>query len=237
MITKPLAPSLNAYNDIPSLFNEAAGSPSIGQLPVECLLLIDSGYSHTTVTPLIRGQPVQQAIRRLDVGGKLMSNYLKELLSVRHVALTDEPYLVNEIKEAACFVSDDFRRDLDRTWKGGVRDRRDVDASVVVDYVLPDYDTRHHGEIRPHDPLQAARTKRLGAASGSKEYALPLGNERFAVPELLFNPSDVGLKEAGLPEVIMQSLAALPSGLWPAMLANIVLVGGNAKIPGLTERL
>ena len=224
------APALNSYNDIPSLYGDEATATS---QPVECLLVVDSGYSHTIVTPLVRGHPIQEAIRRLDIGGKFLTNYLKELISIRHFNVTDEPWLVNEIKEATSFVSQDFVKDLETTWKGGQRNRRTANSNIVVDYVLPDYETRHHGIVRTHDP-DAAKRNPTGAA---REPVLTLKNERFAVPELLFNPGDVGMKEAGLPSVIMQSINALPIELRPAMLANVVVVGGNANIPGLMDRL
>lgn len=238
-----VGPSLNAYNDIPSLFSDPSRSSAAGILPVECLLVIDSGFSHSTVTPLYKGRPVQQAIRRLDIGGKFLTNYLKELVSIRHYNMLEETHLMNEVKESVCFVSADFSRDLERTWKGGVGDRRKVDkddGSIIVDYVLPDYNTHKQGYTRPHDPTLVAKMKKLGAAvsgMGPVEDFMTLGNERFTVPELLFNPGDVGMKQVGLPEAVMQSLSGLPPGLWPAMLANVVLVGGNTKIEGFVERL
>jgi actin-related protein 6 len=67
-------------------------------LPAEIILLIDSGYSHTTVTPLIQGRPLQSAIRRLDIGGKLLTNHLTRLLSLRQYDMRNDTYLVNEIK-------------------------------------------------------------------------------------------------------------------------------------------
>jgi len=229
-----LAPTLNAYNDIPGLLGDPPISTSIAQLPIECLMLIDSGYSNTTVTPLLYGRPLQQATRRLDIGGKFMTNYLKEQFSTRQVDMSDETYVVDEIKKNVCFVSDDFRRDLERTWKGGPRD---VDLSIMLDYVLPDYEIRHFPEMRPHDPTQTVRTRKLAAGPGPKEMVLSVGKERFNVPELLFSPSNVGMKEAGLPDVVMQSLESLPQSLWPAMLGNIVTVGGNTQIPGFLKRL
>ncbi|KAI9700790.1 MAG: Actin- protein 6 [Candelina mexicana] len=238
-----VGPSLNAYNDIPTLFGSQVRPINASILPLECLLIIDSGFSHTTVTPLFRGRPIQSAVRRLDVGGKILTNYLKELVSIRHYNMMDETYLMNEVKEAVCFVSKDFRKDLERTWKGGVGDRRSTDSdgeSIAVDYVLPDYNTHKHGFMRPHDPSLSAKLKKLGAAAGSNEGIedfMTLGNERFTVPELLFSPGDIGMKQPGLPEVVIQSISVLPSGLWPAMLANIVVVGGNAKIDGFIERL
>lgn len=210
--------------------------------PVEALLLIDSGFSHTIVTPLIHGRPIQLAIRRLDIGGKFLTNYLKELVSIRHYNMMDETHLMSEVKEAVCYVTEDFTGDLERTWKGGVGDQRKTKEdrnAIVVDYVLPDYNSHKQGYVRPSDPTLAARMRKLGLAAGGEamEDFMTLGNERFTVPEILFHPSDVGMKQAGLPEMIMQCLEALPVGLWPAMLANVVLVGGNAKMPGLLRRL
>lgn len=234
-------PSLNAYNDVSGLFGDLHSSSPTAALPVECLLLIDSGFSHTTVTPLFQGRPIQQAIRRLDIGGKFMTNYLKELVSLRHYNMMDETHLMNEVKEAVCYVSNDFEQDLQKTWKGGLGDRRkNEDSSVKVDYVLPDYNKHTKGFMRPHDSSLATKLKKLGAAGGAGEGVedfMTLGNERFCVPELLFNPGDVGMKQAGLPETVMQSMSGLPPGLWPAMLANILVVGGNISIHGFIERL
>ncbi|KAH0558589.1 hypothetical protein GP486_004757 [Trichoglossum hirsutum] len=238
--------SLNAYNDIPALFDNPPRPSANLASPVEALLLIDSGFSHTIVTPLLHGRPVQSAIRRLDIGGKFLTNYLKELVSIRHYNMMDETHLMNEIKEAVCYVSHDFKGDLERTWKGNASDRQkprsDGETDIVVDYVLPDYNTHKAGYMRPHDPSLSGKLKKLGSATGSVgdagfENFMTLGNERFTVPELLFSPGDVGMKQAGLAEVVMQSLQVLPTGLWSAMLANVIVVGGNVKFAGFVERL
>ncbi|KAI9840297.1 MAG: Actin- protein 6 [Sclerophora amabilis] len=239
-----LGPTLNAYNDVQSIFSTP--SKPATSLPAEVLLLIDSGFSHTTVTPLLHGRPIQSAIRRLDIGGKFLTNYLKELVSIRHYNMLDEMHLMNEVKEAVCYVSSDFKGDLERTWKGGAGDQRSREdrgggrEDIVVDYVLPDYNTKARGYMRPHDPSLAAKLRKLkpsSAAGETIEDFMTLGNERFTVPELLLNPGDVKMRQAGLAEVIMQSLSVLPGGLWPAMLANVVVVGGNAKLEGLVTRL
>ena len=238
-----VGPSLNAYHDIQTLFGATPREPNIQALPAECLLVIDSGFSHSTVTPLFKGRPIQQAIRRLDIGGKVLTNYLKELVSIRHYNMLDETHLMNEIKEAVCYVSADFKRDLERTWKGASSSRKkalDGEREVVVDYVLPDYNAHKHGFMRPHDPSPTAKMRKMGSMAGAGdaiEDYMTLCNERFTVPELLFNPGDVGMKQEGLPGLVLQSLSGLPPGLWPAMLANILVVGGNSKIEGFMERL
>lgn len=44
------------------------------------------------------------------------------------------------------------------------------------------------------------------------EQTLRLTNERFAVPEILLHPSDIGIQEMGIPEAIVQSINTLPEG-------------------------
>ena len=145
----------------------------------------------------------------------------------------DETYAVDEMKEAVSFVSNNFRGDLERVWKGDKRGRRGPDPSIAVEYVLPDYQDVHKGIVRPYDP----QALKAAMQAGNRETVVTLTNERFSGPELFFNPTDVGMQEAGLPEVIMQSVDAMPSGIRAAMLANVVLVGGNVNLPGLTDRV
>jgi actin-related protein 6 len=212
---------------------------SLSALPQECLLIIDTSYSDTTILPLYNGKLIQSAVRRLTVGGKLLTNYLKELASLRHYNLMEETYLLNEIKEAVSYVSpssQDFSMDLERAWKGRLGNKRELDSSVVVDYVLPDYESAIHGHARPHDAAKS-RMRRLQPLQGPREDLLPMGNERFSVPELLFNPTDIGIQEAGIPGAVLESLSGLPEALRVGLLSNVVIVGGNSLIKGFNARL
>ncbi|KAL2262778.1 hypothetical protein VTK26DRAFT_72 [Humicola hyalothermophila] len=232
-----IGPSFNAYQDIQAIFHTQRTPDTVVDIPAEVILLIDSGYSHTTVTPILQGRPLQQAIRRLDVGGKLMTNYLTRLLSVRHFDMRNETYIVNEMKEAVCYVSLDFKGDLEKTWKGTRGERREDylnGGGIAKDYVLPDSHTTFHGIVRDYQPGASSRARK---AAISTEDVLTLRNERFSVPELLFNPSDIGIRQPGLADLVMQSLSVLPIGLWPGLLANIVVIGGNAKLENFIQRL
>ncbi|KAL3475313.1 actin family [Aspergillus californicus] len=235
--------SLNAWNEIQSLFGDPVlQQPGSPVSPTECLLVVDSGYSHTIVTPVYKGHPLQRGIRRLDLGGKHLTNYLKELVSMRQYNMVDETYIMNEVKESACFVSNDFGRDLERTWDGNRKHGQpETEERVVVDYVLPDPNGGKKGFMRPRDPLVGLKKKKAAlAGAGTEQFSedvLVLGNERFAVPEVLFTPSDIGMKSAGIPDMILQSLSVLPPGLHPAFLANVLVVGGNSLLPGFIERL
>ncbi len=232
-------PAFNAYLDVQNVMRGLPNKDSAARIPAETLLLIDTGYSSSTVTPILNGQPLHSAIRRLDVGGKLLTNYLTRLLSLRHFDMRNDSYIVNEIKESACYVSLDFKGDLEKSWKGTRGERREAylgGAGIARDYVLPDFHTRFHGIVRDFDPTASAKSRKI-AASASNEDVLTLRNERFTVPELLFNPSDLGLRQSGLAEIVMQVLHCLPLGLWPGLLANIVVVGGSSKFDDFVQRL
>mmetsp|Transcript_16684 Transcript_16684/g.37726 ORF Transcript_16684/g.37726 Transcript_16684/m.37726 type:complete len:123 (-) Transcript_16684:156-524(-) len=56
------------------------------------------------------------------------------------------------------------------------------------------------------------------------------------VPEVYFHPSDVGINQAGIAELAMQAVESLDPVLAPALLSNVLLVGGSSKFPGLAER-
>ncbi|KZZ95470.1 beta-lactamase family protein [Moelleriella libera RCEF 2490] len=243
-----VGPSFNAYHDIQSLFRTPKDIPTTANAPAEVLLVIDSGYSHTTVTPLLRGRPLHSAVRRLDVGGKLLTNYLARLLSLRHFDMRNETYIVNEMKERACYITADFKADIENTWKGTRGEKRETyltGAGIVKDYVLPDFHTRMHGVVRDYDPARHIKARKLGASAAgaggnggsTDEDVLTLRNERFSVPELLFTPSDMGMPQPGLADLVQQSLQSLPLGLWPGLLFNIVVVGGNTLFNGFLQRL
>ena len=41
-----------------------------------------------------------------------------------------------------------------------------------------------------------------------------MNNERFAIPELLFHPSDVGIHEMGVAEALVYTVESLSEGEW-----------------------
>lgn len=68
-------------------------------------VVIESGFSFTHIIPFVDGKVVLDAVRRVNVGGKLLSNLLKEQISFRQVNVQDCSYLVNNLKEQFCYCS------------------------------------------------------------------------------------------------------------------------------------
>jgi actin-related protein len=50
---------------------------------------------------------------RIDIGGKLMTNYLKEIVSYRHWYMMDQTSVMEHAKEETCYVSTQWKQDLE----------------------------------------------------------------------------------------------------------------------------
>lgn len=108
---------------------DARGGPD--ELAPECALIVDAGFSFTHVVPVLRGAIISSGVRRrvshpsrvarfrpligsprrIDVGGKLLTNYLKELVSYRHWYMMDQTSTMEHAKEKACYVTTRWSED------------------------------------------------------------------------------------------------------------------------------
>jgi actin beta/gamma 1 len=76
-----------------------------------------------------------------------------------------------------------------------------------------------------------------------KTYELPdgqvitVGNERFRCPEVLFQPSFIGMESSGLHELIFNSIMKCDIDLRNDLYNNVVLAGGSTMFPGFPERI
>uniref|UniRef100_A0A3P9H9M9 Actin related protein 6 n=1 Tax=Oryzias latipes TaxID=8090 RepID=A0A3P9H9M9_ORYLA len=165
-----------------------------------CCLVVDSGFSFTHIAPYCRSKKLNHGIRRINVGGKLLTNHLKEIISYRQLHVMDETHVINQVKEDVCYVSQQFYKDME------IAQLRGEDNDLMRDYVLPDFSAIKKGFCKPREEMVFSGKYKTG------EQILRLVNERFAVPETLFHPSDIGIQEMGIPEAIIDSVQSLPEG-------------------------
>jgi len=98
---------------------------------------------------------------------------------------------------------------------------------LLKEYVLPDSKKIKRGCIKTPE-LQI----------GPDNNIVKLAPERFQIPEVLFKPSDIGINEGGISDMIAQITSSrVPHTMEPVMLSNIVVGGGNTRIPGFGQRL
>lgn len=211
-----------------SLLRTHAGDLSCYQNKLEnpdqkCCLVVDSGFSFTHVVPYVLGRRVRGGVRRLDVGGKLLTNHLKEIVSYRQLHVLDETHVMNACKEDCCYVASDWDKEVEKAL------RRGAENPVARDYVLPDFTSISRGFMKSKEESTGK--------PGEGEQIIRMNNERFMVPEVLFRPSDIGISQMGLAEVVVEAVSQCEEDAQPWLYRNILLTGGNTAFPGFLERL
>ncbi|XP_057430288.1 actin-related protein 6 [Lotus japonicus] len=240
--------------DSPSLvhlYEASRGRPNGPK--AQCSLVVDCGFSFTHAAPVFQNFTLNYAVKRIDLGGKALTNHLKDLVSFRSLNVMDETFIIDEVKEKLCFVSLDLPLHLNVARKSG------KENLLRCTYVLPDGVTYMKGFVKYPD--QARRYLSLtdgGLPSPLADVNIPdiaeehlqdtkkidltknefdLTNERFLVPEMIFRPADLGMNQAGLAECIVQAVNSCHPHLHPVLYESIILTGGSTLFPHFAERL
>ena len=204
-----------------SALNEFAGAPKVKRENdrANVSLVIDSGFSFTHVVPTVDCRAIDAAVTRVDVGGKLMCNYAKELVSYQQMNVLDETYVMDQCVRKTAFVCVD-----DQIAK------RIENKTDALFYALPDYVSAFEGRVVPEPEVRDL------AASGAALLRLTAA-ERCLPAELLFSPQNLSLKCGGVADAVQQSLDLLSAELSSLCIEDVLLTGGNACLPGFEERV
>uniref|UniRef100_A0A7S0WIK7 Actin-related protein 8 n=1 Tax=Pyramimonas obovata TaxID=1411642 RepID=A0A7S0WIK7_9CHLO len=213
----------------------AAAAASAEWVRARCGVVLDAGFSFVHAAPVYNGEVVEGGVRRINLGGKALTNYLKELVSFRAWNMMDEYLIIEDVKEKLCFVSQDIKGDLLEAKKAPHLN------TVRREYVLPDGLKHTRGFVKEWSleavAAQLRRKRQEKGESKEEEQVLALANERFMVPEAIFHPSDIGIPQMGVAETIHAAVTACPPALHALMWPNVLCVGGCTMLPGFTERL
>jgi actin-related protein len=91
--------------------------------------------------------------------------------------------------------------------------------------------------------FDAEMKQSVESSENEKTYELPdgniitVGNERFRCPEVLFQPSFIGLESAGIHETTYNSIMKCDVDIRKDLYGNIVLSGGTTMFSGIADRM
>ena len=116
-------------------------------------------------------------------------------------------------EEKACYVALSPAKEEKEAQAGGRSEDFRLPDGNVIRVCLSLY------PLRRHTDRSCAPGKQLGA-------------ERHRAPELLFNPEIVGLEDAGVHQVVVDSINRADLDLRKSLFGNIVLSGGGTLVKG-----
>lgn len=198
-----------------------------GKLASDFSLVIDCGFNAIHIVPVLYQRVYWKGVRKLPIGGKQLNGLLRELILFRHYDISDEPLLINTVKEKTMYVASNFEKAL----KNKIQAR--------CEFVLPDFKNTVTGYVRQGD-----------SKLPDDAQTIQLFDERFTVPELFFHPeimldhnslsNNSVIQNANfknITDLVVDSIMACPDAARPVLLANIHFVGGTANLPNFKDRL
>lgn len=194
------------------------------------VLDVGDGCSHASA--IYEGFSIQNATRRIDLGGRDITEHLVLLLQRSGVAFrtTAEFQIVRKIKEMFCYTE------------------------VTAGKMRPDYDTSVLTAMKMSkgkgNDMDGFGNKGLGGKDDSagqnnaNDYVLPDGSkinisnaDKARAPEILFRPSLIGLEYPGVHELVSNCIKACDIDLRAGLQGAIVVAGSTTLMKSFCSRL
>ncbi|KAG4300614.1 hypothetical protein PCANB_003089 [Pneumocystis canis] len=193
--------------NVPALFTSIQAVLSLYASGRTTGVVLDSGDGVTHAVPIYEGFAMPSAIRRIDIAGRDVTEYLQLLLrkSGTVFCTSAEKEIVRTIKEKCSYVALDPRKE-EKEWIG-ISITGGQNHPKGEEFKLPD------GNV------------------------LRLGAERFRAPEILFDPEIIGSEYSGIHQVVVDAISRVDLDLRKSLFGNIVLSGGSTLTRGFGDRL
>lgn len=111
---------------------------------------------------------------------------------------------------------------------GGLSEEEDEDEQNLIEL---------EEQIAEMDPRFSNLVYNTTSQPTAEDYQIRLWADRFKGAEILFQPSIIGLENAGLSEILDNILKFLSKEQKIKMLSYVLLMGGNSQIQGFDKRI
>lgn len=195
-------------------------------------LVLDSGATHTTAVPVQDGYALTQNVVRSPLGGDFIAQQCRQYLSRQDIDVV--PAYMVAAKEAvkdgepARWTRKASLPPVTQSWHDYMVGQvvRDFQASVLQ--CVDDCTDENIAQMP------------TGHYEFPNGYHQDIGEQRFHIPECLFDPSQIkGVDSTmlGISNVAHNAVTMCDVDLRPGLYGNVVVTGGNSLLPGLPERL
>lgn len=198
-------------------------------------VILDSGHSQSAAIPVHDGYVIQQAIIKSPLAGDFVTNQCKQYFDARGIEVV--PYYqisskesVKESEPAKWTKRTNLPDNLTQSWK-----------NYMVKETLHDFkssalqlsDTSYNKEV--------AETMPAIHYEFPNGYNMDLTSDRFAIPEALFDTSNIkGISSSagmGMSQIVTTCVGLCDPEIRSSLYTNVIVTGGNTLLGGFTERL
>ncbi|XP_026808760.1 actin-like protein 6B, partial [Rhopalosiphum maidis] len=194
-------------------------------------IVVDSGATHTSAIPVHDGYVIPNAIVKSPLGGDFISMQCRQFLKENEIEVIPH-YMVAKKeqvkeKEKPVWTKKNSLPKVTTSW-----------YNYMCKAVIQDF---KHSILQvsegPYDEriISVLPTSHFEFPNG---YNQEFGNERFKIPEALFDPSaSMGGSMLGMSQIVTTSVGMCDVDVRPALYNNGIVTGGNSFLQGFPERL